>query len=71
MKVKELIERLQNLPQDATIGSFDISDMRVFDFVSIYTNKNSIVDSYNGYTIEDLEQYRLSNASGICDYYIG
>jgi hypothetical protein len=71
MKVKELIKKLEELPEDATIGTFETDDMSVNDYVSIY-NKTDKVFSYNRETsIREIEEARFSNQSRICDYYIG
>ena len=41
MKVKELIEELNKLPQEATIGAFDLEDLFVNDMVYIYSKTDT------------------------------
>ena len=41
MKVKELIEELNKLPQEATIGDFDLEDLPINDMVYIYSKTDT------------------------------
>jgi len=74
MKVKEFIEELKQLPENATIGMLDVDDIRIYEKVYIHDN-NDYVDSY----IEDnvltpvslFVKTRRSNKDKECDYYIG
>lgn len=71
MKVKDLIKKLQELPQDATIGIIDVYDYDISEYVFIYDDKDIIIDLYTDMTIKDIENRRKTNQSNICDFYIG
>lgn len=71
MRVRDLIELLKELPEDATIGTFDQQYGCIYSSVSIL-NKDDVVYSSGGesVSIEELENCRYSNEDNICDYYI-
>ena len=71
MKVKELIEELNKLPQEATIGAFDLEDLFVNDMVYIYSKTDTCYRASGNISIKEIEEFRHSNLRKVCDYYIG
>lgn len=71
MKVKELIEELNKLPQEATIGAFDLEDLSINDMVYIYSKTDICCRVSGNISIKEIEEFRYSNLSKVCDYYIG
>lgn len=72
MQVKDLIKELEKLPKGSTIGTIDIDDVRLSQYVPIKTKEDIVIDSIGEeISIERIEKKRLSNKSKICDYYIG
>ena len=71
MKVKELIEELNKLPQEATIGAFDLEDLSINDMVYIYSKTDTCCRASGNISIKEIEEFRYSNLSKVCDYYIG
>jgi len=71
MKIEELIKKLERLPKGATIGSFDEQDMSINDYVTIYKKDSEVYGISEKKIVSDIENARYSNASKVCDYYIG
>lgn len=75
MKIKELIKELEKLPQEATIGTFDLDNTYISGDVEIYKDKNEHFYPdwalEKGVTIKKIEDSRKSNKGKECDYYIG
>lgn len=70
MKVKELIEKLKELPEDATIGTFYECDRYIENHILICTNKDRIYTPMGYIFIKDVENGRISNKERLCDYYL-
>lgn len=73
MKVIDLIKRLEELPKDAEIGTFDADNRYISNGVQIFDKEDSVYcDCDCDYIkIKDIESGRKSNELKICDYYIG
>lgn len=68
MKIKDLISELQKYPENSTIGIFD-TDLRIEERIVIAKRDDYTYDE-DFETYKDLENFRISNKSKICDYYI-
>lgn len=71
MLVKDLIEKLESLPKNSTIGMIDIYEYRLSKNICIVTNKDKIFDDRGCQVfVEDIRKERKSNENKVCDYYI-
>lgn len=71
MKVEDLIKELERLPKDSTIGMINIDDVRLIEDVGIRTNEYIVRDSIGDeISIKEIEGFRKSNKSKVCDFYI-
>lgn len=73
MKVIDLIKRLEKLPINATIGTFDADSRYISDGVQIFDKEDSVYChcDCDYIKIKDIESGRKSNEYKICDFYIG
>jgi len=71
MKVIDLIKRLEELPGDAEIGTFDADDRYISNGVQIFDKEDSVYCDCDYIKIKDIESGRKSNEYKICDFYIG
>lgn len=71
MKVIDLIKRLNELPQDAEIGTFNADDRYISTGVQIFNNQDSIYSCGEYIKIEEIENARKSNELKVCSFYIG
>lgn len=71
MLVKDLIEKLESLPKNSTIGMIDIYEYRFSKNICIVTSKDKIFDDRGCEVfVEDIRKERKSNENKVCDYYI-
>ena len=70
MKVIDLIKMLQELPEDAEIGTVDTEQYTVKNTMDIYTRKDSVMGNCDYVGIDEIEDCRKSNKAYICDYYL-
>ena len=71
MKIRDLVKRLEELPQDAEIGTFDADNRYISNGVQIFDNLDSVYSDGDYILIKEIENARRSNEFKICDYYIG
>jgi hypothetical protein len=70
MKIRELIEILTELPQDATIGTIDRRIKFISDYIGIYSKNSEVYCSGELVKISDIEMEGSNVDRRKCDYYI-